>query len=129
MLSCKTLAMARKEMGIHRLAYNFIRIMMAAASVKYNVIPHQISFKGTVQLLNKYMPHFINSSGKQNKMMYDELLKIIVSNKIGNRPGRVEPRRVKRRPKPFDTLNKPRFIEKAKLENRLQRLLLRNADA
>ena len=129
MLSCKTPAMARKEMGIHFLAYNFIRIMMAVASVKYNVIPHQISFKGTVQLLNKFMPHFINSSGKQNKMMYDELLKIIVSNKIGNRPGRVEPRRVKRRPKPFDTLNKPRFIEKAKLENRLQRLLLRSADA
>ena len=129
MLSCKTPDMARKEIGIHFLAYNFIRIIMAEACAQYHAIPNKISFKGAVQLLNKFMPHFINATNKKNQIMYAELLKNIVKNKIGNRPGRVEPRRVKRRPKPFDTLNRPRFIEKAKLERKLQRLISRNAEA
>ena len=129
MLSCKTPEMVRKEMGIHFLAYNFIRIMMAEACMQYAIIPNRISFKGTVQLLNSFMPHFINSNSKQNQMTYTELLKNIVKNKIGNRPGRIEPRRVKRRPKPFDTLNRPRFIEKQKLEKKLQRLISRNVKA
>lgn len=129
MLSCKTPDMVRKEIGIHFLGYNFIRIIMAEACMRYDAIPNHVSFKGTVQLINNFMPHFINSSNKQNKKMFDELLKNVVKNIIGNRPGRVEPRRVKRRPKPFDTLNRPRFIEKAKLERKLERMILRNADA
>ncbi len=129
MLSCKTPEMVRKEIGIHFLAYNFIRIIMAEACAQHDAIPNQVSFKGTVQLLNKFMPHFINANRKTNQAMYSELLKNIVKNKIGNRPGRIEPRRVKRRPKPFDTLNRPRFIEKAKLERKLQRLISRNAAA
>lgn len=128
MLFCKTPEMVRKEIGIHFLAYNFIRIIIAEACIMYNAIPNQVSFKGTVQLLNKFMPHFINSSNKQNKIMYSELLKNIVKNEIGNRPGRIEPRKVKRRPKPFDTLNRPRFIEKAKLERKLERMLAKTAD-
>jgi hypothetical protein len=129
MLSCKTPEMVRKEIGIHFLAYNFIRIIMAEACAQHDVIPSQVSFKGAVQLLNKFMPHFINANRKTNQIMYAELLKNIVKNKIGNRPGRIEPRRVKRRPKPFDTLNRPRFIEKAKLERKLQRMISRSADA
>lgn len=129
MLSCKSSEMVRKEIGIHFLAYNFIRIIMSEACTEHNAIPNQISFKSTVQLLNKFMPHFINANNEKNQMMYSELLKNIVKNKIGNRPGRIEPRRVKRRPKPFDTLNRPRFIEKAKLERKLQRMISRNAEA
>jgi hypothetical protein len=129
MLSCKTPEMVRKEMGIHFMAYNFIRIIMAEACAQHDSIPNQISFKGTVQLLNKFMPYFINTNSKKNQMMYAELLKNIVKNKVGNRPGRIEPRRVKRRPKPFDTLNRPRFIEKEKLERKLERMILRNAEA
>lgn len=128
-LTCKTPDMVRKEMGIHFLAYNFIRIIMAEACYQHNTIPNKVSFKGTVQLLNKFMPHFINSNSEKNKMMYAELLKNIIKNRIGNRPGRVEPRRVKRRPKPFGTLNRPRFIEKAKLQRKMQRLIARNAEA
>jgi hypothetical protein len=128
-LSCKTPDMVRKEIGIHFLAYNFIRIIMAEACAQHDTIPNHVSFKGTVQLLNKFMPHFIHLSSKKNQIMYAELLKNIVNNRIGNRPGRIEPRRVKKRPKPFDTLNRPRFIEKAKLERKLQRMISRNAEA
>ena len=129
MLSCKTPEMARKEIGIHFLAYNFIRIIIAEACAQYDAIPNKVSFKGTVQLINKFMPYFINANKQKNRVVYAELLKNIVKNKIGNRPGRIESRRVKRRPKPFDTLNRPRFIEKAKLERKLQRMISRYAEA
>jgi hypothetical protein len=129
MLSCKTPEMVRKEIGIHFLAYNFIRIIMAEACIQYDAIPNRISFKGTVQLLNKFMPRFTNAGERKRKIMYDGLLKKIVENKIGNRPGRVEPRAVKKRPKPFDTLNKPRIVEKARLMKRIERMASRNAAA
>lgn len=112
MLSCKTPDMVRKEIGIHFLAYNFIRIIMAEACVRHDAIPWKISFKGAVQLLAEFMPHFLNSSARKNKLLYAEMLALIVKNKIGNRPGRVEPRVIKQRHKPFPTLKRQRSVEK-----------------
>jgi hypothetical protein len=123
MLSCKTPTMVRKEIGIHFLAYNFIRVIIAQASFKHNALPNHISFKSTVQLINELTPHFLTGTASANKRMYIELLKQIVKNKVGNRPGRVEPRVIKRRRKPFPTLNRPRNIEKSRLiKNRDKRV-------
>jgi len=128
-LPCKTPEMVKKEIGIHFLAYNFIRVIMAESCVKHNAIPWQISFKGTVQLVNEFMPYFLNPRENKNKMMYAELLKLIVKNKVGDRPGRVEPRMVKQRRKPFPTLNRPRFVEKEKLMRKIEKRISRNAEA
>lgn len=49
MLTCKTPDMIQKEIGIHFLAYTFIRIIIAEACVNYDAIPHTVSFKATVQ--------------------------------------------------------------------------------
>jgi len=127
MLSCKTPEMVIKEIGIHFLAYNFIRVIMAEACSKYDAHPNQISFKGTVQLLNEMMPYFINASTNKNKRMYTEFLKQIVKNEVGNRPGRIEPRVVKRRRRPFPALNRPRIIEKERLVRKMKKLILKNA--
>lgn len=128
-LSCKTPEMVRKEIGIHFLAYNFIRIMMAEACEEHHALPWKISFKGSVQLINSFMPYFLNSKERKNEMMYTELLKLIVKNKIGNRPGRVEPRAVKRRPKAFPSLCKPRAVEKKRLMRKIEKMMLKNAAA
>jgi len=40
------------------------------------------------------------------------LLVLIAEPRVGLRPGRIEPRAVKRRPKPFPLLTKPRHIAK-----------------
>lgn len=127
MLSCKTPDMVKKEIGIHFLAYNFIRIIMAEACVHHDAIPWKISFKGTVQLLTTFMPHFLNSSARKNKILYSEMLALIVKNKIGNRPGRVEPRVIKQRQKPFPTLKRQRSIEKERLMKKLNKRISRNA--
>lgn len=111
MLSCKTPDMVKKEIGVHFLAYNLIRIIIAEACSKDSLHPNHISFKGTIQLLNQFMPHFLSS----NNNLYADLLQMIVKNRIGNRPGRVEPRVVKRRRKPFPLLHKKRSILKTGL--------------
>jgi hypothetical protein len=126
MLSCKTPDMVRKEIGIHFLAYNIIRIIMAEACNQYSGIPNQISFKGTVQIINQFMPYFSND-GILNKLIFDNMLRLVVKNKIGNRPGRLEPRAVKRRRKPFPLLHVPRNIAKLKLEKKREKILLRKA--
>lgn len=128
-LTCKTPEMIRKEIGIHFLAYNFIRIIMAEACEKHNMLPWKISFKGSVQQINSFSPYFLNSNEEKNKMLYAEMLQLIVQNKIGNRPGRVEPRAVKRRPKAFPSLSRPRSVEKNRLMRKVAKMILRNAVA
>ncbi len=125
MLSCKTPEMVRKEIGIHLLAYNFIRIIIAKACYEYGVNPWEISFKGSVQLLNEFIPYFISSNQVSNHKMYIEMLKLIVQNKVGNRPDRVEPRLVKQRPKPFPALKRNRAIEKEKLLRKINKRILK----
>ena len=61
MLSCKSPGMVKKEVGVHFLAYNLVRIMMAEACSKCLLHPNEISFKGTLQLLNKFTPYFLGS--------------------------------------------------------------------
>ncbi|OGT44026.1 MAG: hypothetical protein A3F13_06790 [Gammaproteobacteria bacterium RIFCSPHIGHO2_12_FULL_40_19] len=129
MLSCKTPDMVKKEIGIHFLAYNFIRIIMAEACVRHDAIPWKISFKGVVQLLSEFMPHFLHSNARKNKMLYAEMLALIVKNKVGNRPGRVEPRVIKQRHKPFPTLQRQRSIEKERLMRKLNKRISKNAAA
>ena len=74
MLSCKTPSMVLKEIGIHFLAYNGIRLIMAEACVKHDALPWQVSFKGTVQLIDEFMPHFLNSSDEKSEKLYNELI-------------------------------------------------------
>jgi len=127
MLSCKTPEMVRKEIGIHLLAYNLIRIILAQASQQYGFNPREISFKGAVQLLNSFMPYFVGGNPKDNERMYARMLSLIVKNKIGNRPGRVEPRAIKQRRNLFKLLNKPRHFEKMKLEKKIQKIIAKYA--
>jgi len=126
MLSCKTPDMIRKEIGIHFLAYNMIRIIMAEACSKYSGIPNQISFKGAVQIINQFMP-ILSCKGISSKLIFDKMLRLIVKNKIGNRPGRQEPRAVKRRRKLFPLLHVNRSIAKMKLKKERNRTVFRNA--
>ena len=80
-----------------------------------------MSFKGTVQLIDEFMPHFLNSSDEKSEKLYNEML--------GNRPGRVEPRVIKQRSKPFQTMQIPRKIAKTRLEKKRDKLILKHAEA
>nr|QNO46826.1 hypothetical protein AEBCLJCM_00003 [Methanosarcinales archaeon ANME-2c ERB4] len=107
-LRCKTPDMVRKEIWVHLLAYNLIRTVMAQTAHRYNLPPRTLSFKGTLQQLNAFKERFLRTAEKRLFTMCGHLLKAIASHRVGNRPGRSEPRAVKRRRKPYPLLTKPR---------------------
>lgn len=108
-LSCKSPQMAEKEMWIYFLAYNLIRIIMAQSAALVNILPRTLSFKHTLQLWVLWSRKLALSDEKQ--LMH--LFELIAQQQVGDRPGRVEPRAVKRRPKPLPLLTKHRHEAQA----------------
>lgn len=103
-------AMVRKEIWVHLLAYNLIRKVMAQAAIVHNKSPRNLSFKLALQMIEAFRDAGIFC--EENSDAYMRLLKAIAHKKVGNRPGRQEPRRVKRRPKAFARLQKARKLYK-----------------
>jgi len=121
-LRCETPELVRKELWTHILAYNLIRTIAAQAATKYGNEPRTISFKGTVQTLEAFQPA-IAIQGENNaacrKVLYEHLLDAIAAHRVADRPDRCEPRKKKRRPKPYDRLMKPRWQAKCDLRKGL----------
>jgi len=114
-LRCKTPNMVRKEILMHLIAYNGIRHLMLEASLRKDVRVRKISFKGSVQALRQWEPHLnqMTISRIERHRLVDLLYESIANNIVRERPGRSEPRAVKRRPKPYPLLNKPRHEMRA----------------
>ncbi len=111
-LSCNTPQMNEKELWVHFLAYNLIRMLMAQAAAKAAVKPRQLSFKHTVQLWSAWLASRLC---KQRGAAIGLLFDLIGQLRVGNRPGRVEPRARKRRPKPYPWLKIPRAHARANI--------------
>lgn len=107
-LRSKTPAMVRKEIWAHLLAYNLVRKVMAQAAQQHHVKPHTISFKATLQTLKAFALPLLTCPREALSGVIATMLKAIARHQVGNRPGRLEPRVLKRRPKPYDLLTKPR---------------------
>jgi hypothetical protein len=119
-LRCKTPELVRKELWTHILAYNLIRTIMAQAATKHGIEPRSISFKGTVQTLEAFQP-VIALTGERGptyrRTLYHHILDTIATHRVADRPDRFEPRQLKRRPKPYDRLMKPRHEAKRDILN------------
>jgi Transposase DDE domain len=107
-LRCHSPAMVRKEVWVHVLAYNLIRKVMAQAAQEHQLSPRQISFKGTLQTLNAFCDGLRACTPEGLTTLCRRLLAAVAQHRVGNRPGRLEPRAKKRRAKPYRLLNKPR---------------------
>ena len=107
-LRCKTPERVRNEFYMHMLGYNLIRRVMAVAAYQSGKSPWQISFKGTLQTLSQFLP--LLSTKIAAEAWCEVLLTAAATHIVGNRPGRFEPRRVKRRPKPHKLLMKHRRL-------------------
>jgi hypothetical protein len=113
-LRCQSPAMARKEMFAFLIAHNLTRCVMAEAASSYEADLDRMSFKGTLDALRQYSAAISAARNQKiRKQLWQDLLLNLVRDRIPFRPGRTEPRAVKRRPKPYPLLNKPRrqFIE------------------
>ena len=107
-LRCKAPAMVEKEIWTHLLAYNLLRTVMAIAAADVGIEPRRVSFKGAKQAVTAFAPKLEAARPCDRPALLDALLRVIAYHRVGDRPGRWEPRALKRRPKPRARLGQPR---------------------
>jgi hypothetical protein len=78
---------------------------MVAAAAKTGIEPREISFKGTLQALTAFRDAMPTANPEQRTKRWEAIFFAIAYDRVGDRPGRVEPRAKKRRPKQYDLLN------------------------
>ena len=110
-LSCQTPQMNEKQLWVHLLAYNVIRLLMAQAACHAGVDPRGLSFKHTVQLWTEWISRSLSATADCQR-----LFTLIAQSKVGHRSGRIEPRMRKRRPKPYPWLKIPRAQARRQVE-------------
>jgi len=109
-LRCRSPHMITRELLMHTIAYNVIRYIMQSASIRHNKPLARISFKGSLDTLRHWAPLLDadrNFPRKQRELLF-QMLQIIASDPLPERPTRSEPRAKKRRSKNYQLLNKPR---------------------
>jgi hypothetical protein len=108
MLSCLSPEMIKKEIAIYFMAYNLIRSIISQSAVIHEKIPRQISFKGAAQLIVVGATTLIGMASRCITGMVNTILLAISTNAVGIRNQTPQPRAIKRRPKPYPLLTKPR---------------------
>jgi len=114
-LKCKTPSMVRKEMWTSLLAYNLNRRTMLQSAREANRSPRTLSFAAAMQTTASSWQVIVLSNDTVTERLVKAELQNMAGHVVGNRPGRVEPRAVKRRPKPHALLTKPRDQARAEL--------------
>jgi hypothetical protein len=112
-LRCKSPKLLHKELELFFIVYNLIRSLMAEAGATNDVPIKRLSFKGTVDSVRQFSVAIAQApSRKKQQQLLARLLEIIAQDQVPDRPGRREPRAVKRRPKPYQLLSRPRHSMK-----------------
>jgi hypothetical protein len=116
-LKCKSPEMVQKEIIMHFIVYNSIRMLMYEAAEEREVDVSRLSFKGALQALRQWEPHLNHAkiSKRERRRIISRLYDAISENEVPLRPGRSEPRCVKRRPKPYQLLTTTRRLMKETL--------------
>lgn len=89
MLSCKSADMCEKELWVYLLAYNLIRLLMAEAALRARLPPRQLSFKHTLQMWMACCQRKFKLDAEEHM---ETLFLLIAKLRVGDRPGRIEPR-------------------------------------
>ena len=105
----------KKEITMHLIAYNLIRLLMWEAARQHGRDLHRLSFTGTLHRIRAVFPilllHAIRDA-LRCAVLFEQLLRWIAADRVPHRPDRIEPRRVKRRPKTYSRLTSPRAFYK-----------------
>jgi hypothetical protein len=109
-LRCKTPDLVRKEIWAHLLMYNLIRGAMAKAARRHNVTPRQLSLQGARQTLKAFRAELTRVPTRVAFALTEAVLRTIAYHRVGDRPDRVEPRVLKRRPKAYPRMQVPRRL-------------------
>jgi hypothetical protein len=109
-LRCQTPAMVRKEIAMQVMAYNLIRALMQDIARSYQMDVDRLSFKGTVDALRQWreLLEAAKTQPRLTRKLRALFYQSVATDPLIARPERSEPRAVKRRPKNFRLLTKPR---------------------
>lgn len=113
-LRCKTPAMVRAEFWTTLLAYNLIRRIICTAAIQHGKMPRRISFTRTCATILAAWSTL--SQGHYHPQALKILLERIASLEVPDRPGRLEPRVLKRRRHRYPLMRSPRQKLKKHLE-------------
>lgn len=110
MLRTKSPGMIAREIRMHMIVYNLTRLLMLKAGIAHSVNHRRLSFRGVQQVIHSCRKAFESLGVRPNlrKSAIREMWRRIAEHFVVERPGRNEPRRVKRRPKCTRWLQKPR---------------------
>lgn len=120
-LRCKTPEMIHKELTLFMIAYNLIRSLIWNAALNKGCDPYRISFAGAIATIRQWTSILARIKGeRERKRLIEALNRVLAADIVTLRkiPKR-EPRAVKRRPKSYQLLTKPRseFLEIGHREN------------
>jgi hypothetical protein len=114
-LRCQSPEMVRKEIWTCLLAYNLIRKTLLDVAHQSRLSPRQLSFTAAMQKIAAGWIAVLLLDEAGMSLLIQAHLSDLMKYEVGNRPDRVEPRAVKRRPKPHRLLTEPRNEARAKL--------------
>lgn len=110
-LRCLSPGMLERELLMLLTAHNLVRATMAQAATTHQVPLDRLSFTGTLQTLRHYCSACAQArSARQRRDLWTQMLAVIAADLVPLRPDRWEPRAVKRRPKSYPRLNRPRHL-------------------
>jgi Transposase DDE domain len=113
-LSCKNPANLEREIRMHFLVHNLVRRLMLEAARRHRVPLERVSFAGSLAAARRYGEALLQTrSERQRQHLMEEMFAILAADLVPDRPGRREPRAVKRRPKPYPRLmgHRHRWLE------------------
>lgn len=112
-MRCLSPNMVRRELLLHAIAYNLIRRLMLQSAWQEAAPLDQISFKGTLDTIRhwQHTTHLQRSARARGEVL-ENMFRLCANDLLPLRPGRSEPRAVKRRPKPFPRLTIHRRLMK-----------------
>jgi len=103
--------MVRRALLLHAIAYNLIRRSMRQSAWQHGAPLDQLSFKGTLDTIRHWQhPSAVQRSAGARERALEERLLLCAADLLPRRPGRHEPRVLKRRPKPYQSLTRPRHL-------------------
>ena len=131
MLRGRSPEMVQKELYLRLIGHNLIRCTMAQASAEQDVSLERVSFKGSLDALRQFSQAMAQArSKKKRRELWAELLETLATDLVPERPGRREPRAVKRKKNKYPRLNAPRhkFRDHPKRSVRRRNARLRTPD-
>jgi hypothetical protein len=114
-LRCKTPAMVRREIWTCLLAYNLVRQSMLNTARLGSIPPRQLSFTAGMQQIAAGLTVVVLFDDATFAVWLNQQQQALLQRRVGDRPNRIEPRAIKRRPKPHKLLTKPRDVARADL--------------